>query len=96
MNRCKDCRFYKPSNTEDPFQEKYGLCMNSEITRWDQTDFFPKEDFGCVYFQTKEVSKEEVLSGVSTEELTSYLNERLKKMDQVLLILSKSQVKVLQ
>ena len=94
--KCRECKFFKPKDQVDPFEEKYGLCLNSEITRWDQTDFFPKENFGCVLFDKKEISKEEVLNDMSVEEITDYLNSRLKKLDQVLLVLRKSQVKMFQ
>ncbi len=50
--------------------------------------------FGCVLFDKKEISKEEILNDMSTEEIIVYLNSRLKKLDQVLITVKKSQVKV--
>jgi hypothetical protein len=83
MNRCETCQQYKD-----------GFCTREEINEYtNHKGFRPYKNFSCNFF-IERGKPLELLEAMTVEEITSYLNERLVKMDQVILIIRKSQAKI--
>lgn len=83
MNRCETCQQYKNF-----------FCTREEVNEYtNYKGFRPYKNFSCNFF-IERGKPLELLESMTTEEIMNYLNERLIKMDQVILILKKSQAKI--
>lgn len=52
---CEFCRHY-----ENPDKKEYGLCANQFVyEKLDNPQIYPEEQFGCIFFEKKEVKDAE-------------------------------------